>query len=201
MPKDIYGTPVLMEFENRMYYAPCCPDEYLKRIYGDYMVLPPEEKRKGEMDLFESVDYCYVNKKYKKGYTTGVFDMFHIGHLNIISTSKKYCKKLIVGVSTDELVFNRKNKFPIINYEERCKILNSIKYIDLVIPQENMNKIENVVKYKIDVVFVGSDWQWTEQWMNYEKMFNEIGADVVYIPHTDGISSSILREKLNEYEK
>ena len=139
-----------------------------------------------------------MSKKYKIGYTTGVFDMFHIGHLNILKRAKEQCETLIVGVSTDELVRTYKNKTPIISYEERKAIVEAIKYVDAVIPQKNMNKLEAVKAVGANVVFVGSDWQGTPQWIEYEKMFSEVGCAVEYLTHTDGISSTILRDKINK---
>lgn len=136
-------------------------------------------------------------KKYKIGYTTGVYDMFHIGHLNIIRKAKEQCDYLIVGVTTDELCFLRKNKYPIINEKERMEIVSAIKYVDEVVPQTDMDKLKAVKELHADAVFVGSDWKGTEAWNQYEKEFAEVGCTVVYLDHTDGISSSILREKLN----
>lgn len=137
------------------------------------------------------------NKKFKIGYTTGVFDMFHIGHLNILRRAKEQCEYLIVGVTTDDLCFSRKNKYPIINQNDRMDIVGAIKHVDQVVLQENMDKVNAVKKYKADVVFVGSDWKNTSAWNRYEKEFAELGCSVVYLEHTDGISSTILREKLN----
>ena len=137
-----------------------------------------------------------ADKKYKVGYTTGVFDMFHIGHLNILRRAKEQCEYLIVGVTTDALCFERKDKYPIICEKERVAIIESIKYVDKVIPQCDMNKLEMVKNYNIDVVFVGSDWKNTELWDCYEKEFALVGCDVVYLEHTDGISSTILRERM-----
>ena len=136
-------------------------------------------------------------KKYKIGYTTGVFDMFHIGHLNILRRAKEQCETLIVGVTTDDLCYNRKHKYPIINEKDRMAIVESIKYVDKVIPQCDMEKIRPVVEFGADVVFVGSDWKGTDAWNNYEREFSKVGCSVVYLDHTDGISSSILRDKLN----
>ena len=137
-------------------------------------------------------------KKYKIGYTTGVFDMFHIGHLNILRRAKEQCEYLIVGVSTDELVQTYKHKAPIIPFTERRAIVEAIKYVDEVIPQDDMNKLEVVKRIGAGAVFVGSDWKGTTQWNEYERMFNTEGCDVVYLNHTDGISSTILRDKLNK---
>lgn len=134
------------------------------------------------------------------GYTSGVYDMFHIGHLNIIKRAKEQCDFLIVGVTTDELCKKRKNKLPIIKEEDRMSIVEAIKYVDQVIPQMDMDKLKIVLKYNVNIVFVGSDWKGTEVWSKYEKEFAAVGCEVVYLEHTDGISSTILRERLNSNE-
>ena len=136
-------------------------------------------------------------KKYKIGYTTGVFDMFHIGHLNILRRAKERCDYLIVGVTTDDLCKKRKNKLPVVPQEERVEIVSSIKYVDKVVLQEDMDKLQAVKSLNADVVFVGSDWQGTKAWQEYEKQFMQVNCDVVYLSHTDGISSTILRDRLN----
>lgn len=138
------------------------------------------------------------SKKYKIGYTTGVFDMFHIGHLNILKRAKEQCEYLIVGVTTDALSYSRKNKNPIIPWEDRMAIVSAICYVDMAVPQDDMDKLSAVKKYNVDAVFVGSDWKGTEAWNQYEKQFAKEGCTVVYLDHTDGISSTILRERLNE---
>lgn len=140
-------------------------------------------------------------KKYKIGYTTGVYDMFHIGHLNILKRAKAQCDTLVVGVTTDELCFKRKNKYPIISEEDRMEIVSSIRYVDKVIPQADMEKIRPVKKLGADVVFVGSDWKGTDVWNEYEKEFAKVGCTVVYLDHTDGISSTILRDKIGKEDK
>lgn len=136
--------------------------------------------------------------KYKVGYTTGVFDMFHVGHLNILKRAKEHCETLVVGVTTDELCYKRKNKYPIVNERERMEIVAAIRYVDKVIPQADMEKIKPVRELGADAVFVGSDWKGTASWDQYERDFAEVGCVVVYLDHTDGISSSILREKLGK---
>lgn len=136
-------------------------------------------------------------KKYKVGYTTGVFDLFHIGHLNILKRAKEQCEYLIVGVSTDELA-SYKNRVVVIPFEERKAIIESIRYVDKVVSQENMNKMEAWNKYKFNAVFVGSDWQGTARWQEYEREFNEVGTEVVYFPYTEGTSSTKLREVLKK---
>lgn len=140
-------------------------------------------------------------KKYKIGYTTGVFDMFHIGHLNILKRAKEQCEYLIVGVTTDELCYKRKQKYPIICENDRMEIVSAIKYVDRVVPQSDMDKIKPVKEYGIDAVFVGSDWKGTPSWIEYEKAFAKEGCTVVYLDHTDGISSTILRDRLNSSEQ
>lgn len=139
--------------------------------------------------------------KYKVGYTTGVYDMFHIGHLNVIKKAKEQCDYLIVGVTTDSLCYKRKKKFPIICEKDRMAIIKELRCVDEVLLQEDMDKLNVVKKYHVDAVFVGSDWKGTESWNRYEKEFAEVGCTVVYIDHTDGISSTILRERLNSGEK
>lgn len=127
-----------------------------------------------------------------------MFDMFHIGHLNILKKAKEQCEFLVVGVTTDELCLKRKNKLPIICESDRVEIVESIKYVDKVVLQDNMDKLDAVKVHKADVVFVGSDWQGTDAWNKYEKEFATVGCTVVYLDHTDGISSTILRERLNK---
>lgn len=126
------------------------------------------------------------------GYTTGVYDMFHIGHLNILKKAKEQCDYLIVGVSTDELVQKEKNKTPVIPFEERCKIVEAIRYVDKVVPQVDKNKFAAWEKYKFNKMFVGSDWQGTNAWNEFEKQFKPLGVEIVYLQHTDGISSTKL---------
>ena len=132
-----------------------------------------------------------------RGYTSGVFDMFHIGHLNVLRNAKANCDYLIVGVSTDEVVEKNKNKKPIIPFQNRIEIVKAIRYVDEAIPQERYDiegKIQTVIKHNINVMFVGSDWKGTDKWNKIEKELSKIGCKVVYLPHTDGISSTGLRK-------
>ena len=140
-------------------------------------------------------------KKYKIGYTAGVYDMFHIGHLNILKKAKEQCDYLIVAVSTDELVEKSKNKRPIIPYEERKEIVEAIKYVDKVVPQENKDKIAAYKKYHYDAMFVGDDWKGSELFTKCEEELKKYGSEVVYFPYTQGTSSTILREKLLNEKK
>lgn len=138
------------------------------------------------------------NKKYRIGYTTGVFDMFHIGHLNILKKAKEKCDYLIVGVSTDEVVQTYKNKTPIIPFEERIAIVEAIKYVDEVVPQTTMDKMIAWEQLHFDALFHGSDWKNSAMYNELEEQFKKVGVDVVFLPHTEGVSSTMLSEKLQE---
>ena len=132
------------------------------------------------------------------GYTTGVYDMFHIGHLNVLKRAKEQCDYLIVGVSTDELVQKEKNKTPIISFEDRVEIVKAIKYVDKLVPQINKDKLSAWNEFHFDKMFVGSDWKGTKQWVKYEEQFAPHNIQIIYLDYTEGISSSILREKMNK---
>lgn len=136
-------------------------------------------------------------KKYVLGYTTGVFDMFHIGHLNILNNAKSQCERLIVGVSTDELVQMYKGKVPVIPFEQRIEIVKAIKYVDEVVPQTTMDKFAAWEALRFDALFHGSDWKNSDMYNEIIRKFDSVGVDVVFLPHTDGISSTMLSEKLN----
>lgn len=135
-------------------------------------------------------------KKYKIGYTAGTYDLFHIGHLNVIKNAKKMCDFLIVAVSTDELVSKYKHHLPVISFNDRIAIVESIKYVDKVVPQTNMDKKQAALSNNIDAMFVGDDWKGTAKWEKIEKELKSIGVDVVYLPHTDGISTTDIRHKI-----
>lgn len=139
-----------------------------------------------------------ARKTYKIGYTTGVFDLFHIGHLNILKKAKEKCEYLIVGVSTDELVQRYKNKTPVICFEERKAIVEAIKYVDEVVPQENRDKIAAFNEYGFDVMFVGDDWKGNELFNEVEKYLNSRNSYVEYFPYTKNTSSTLLTEVLNK---
>ena len=137
-----------------------------------------------------------MTKKYKIGYTAGTFDLFHVGHLNILEKAKKQCDYLIVAVSTDELVEEYKHHQPVIKFKDRCRIVSAIRYVDEVIPQVNMDKKQAALDNNIDVMFVGDDWKNTEKWNSIERELSEICVKVVYLKHTDGISSSDIKERV-----
>lgn len=134
-------------------------------------------------------------KKYKIGYTTGVYDLFHIGHLNLLKKAKQQCDHLIVGVTVDDLVAY-KHKRAVIPFEERLEIVKAIRYVDEAVPQETMNKLDAWEKYHFDVMFVGDDWKGTEKWNTYEREFKKVCVDIIYFPYTKGTSSTLLNETL-----
>ena len=133
------------------------------------------------------------------GYTAGVFDLFHIGHLNVLRNAKSMCDHLVVGVSTDELVYEYKRKMPIIPLLERIEILRHVIYVDTAIVQEDMDKMKMWRRLKFDVMFVGDDWIDTPKWETYEKNFNKIGVKLVYFPYYQGTSSTKINKILDEY--
>lgn len=133
------------------------------------------------------------------GYTAGVFDLFHIGHLNVLRNAKSMCDHLIVGVSTDELVFEYKKKKPIIPLLERVEILRHVTYVDTAIVQEDMDKMKMWRRLKFDVMFVGDDWIDTPKWENYEKEFEKRNVKIVYFPYYQGTSSTKINKILDEY--
>ena len=137
-------------------------------------------------------------KKYKIGYTTGVFDLFHVGHLNILEKAKEQCEYLIVGVSTDEVVKSYKHKTPIIPYKERVAIVSAIRYVDKVVPQTSMDKYAAWEQYHFDVIFHGDDWKGSSMYDEIERKLNLVGCDMVFLQHTDGISSTIITDTLHK---
>ena len=134
------------------------------------------------------------------GYTTGEYDLFHIGHLNLLKNAKGMCDKLIVGVTVDELVAY-KGKQSMIPFEDRIEIVRSCKYVDAAVPQYDMNKLEACKKLGASFLFVGDDWYGTEKWQNYEKEFEEAGIKIIYFPYTKGVSSTKINEALNAVRK
>ena len=129
------------------------------------------------------------------GYTTGVYDLFHIGHLNLLKNAKGLCDKLIVGVTVDKLV-EYKNKRSVIPFEERIEIVRSIKFVDAAIPQESLDKYEAWEKLHFDVLFVGDDWYHSDRWQELEDRFKKVGVRVVYFPYTKGTSSTLINQTL-----
>lgn len=134
------------------------------------------------------------------GYTTGVYDLFHIGHLNLLKNAKGMCDKLVVGVTVDELVAY-KGKQAMIPFEDRIEIVRSIKYVDAAVPQYDMDKLAACKKLGAQFLFVGDDWYGTDKWKEYEKQFEAEGIKIVYFPYTKGVSSTKINEALNAVRK
>lgn len=134
------------------------------------------------------------------GYTTGVYDLFHIGHRNLLKSAKGMCDKLIVGVTVDELVAY-KGKKAMIPFEDRIEIVRSVKYVDAAVPQQDMDKLAACKKLGAKILFVGDDWYGTEKWKEYEKEFEKEGIRIVYFPYTRGVSSTKITEALNNVRK
>lgn len=134
-------------------------------------------------------------KKYKIGYTQGVYDMFHVGHLNLLNHAKEKCEYLVVGVNADKLVEEYKKKTPIISEKDRCYIVQNIKSVDRAVIVYTLDKLAALERFKFDVIFIGDDWKGNLRWIQTEKQLNDKGVDVVFLPHTDGVSSTELRIK------
>ena len=130
------------------------------------------------------------------GYTTGVFDLFHVGHLNILKRAKEQCDYLVVGVTVDELVAY-KGKKAFIPFEERAAIVEAIKYVDKVVPQTSMDKMEAWSNLHFHKMFVGDDWKGTPLFTELEERFRPHGVEIVYFPYTKGVSSTQITKALN----
>lgn len=135
-------------------------------------------------------------KKYKIGYTDGVYDLFHIGHLNMIEAAKKQCEYLIVGVHSDEVVRQYKYHYPIIPEVERARIIGAVKGVDRVVINDVRDKLTLLERYCFNVVFIGDDWKGTERWNHFEKVLKERNVDVIYVPYTKGISTTDIKKKI-----
>lgn len=133
--------------------------------------------------------------KYRTGYTQGVYDMFHIGHLNLINHAAMYCDRLIVGVNSDRLVEEYKHKKPVIPENERKEIIANIKAVDRAEIVDTLDKLVQYRRFGFDAVFIGDDWKGTRRWAETEKELAALGVDVVYLPHTDGVCSTELRDQ------
>ena len=137
-------------------------------------------------------------KKYKIGYTQGVYDMFHIGHLNLINKAKEQCERLIVGVNSDRLVEEYKHKRTVVDERDRAEIVRNIKAVDECIVVDTLDKLVTMKQLHFDAIFIGSDWYGNARWIETSKILSKFGVDVVFLPHTEGISSTDLRTKTNK---
>lgn len=134
----------------------------------------------------------------KVGYIAGVWDLFHIGHVTILRNCKEMCDKLIVAVTTDEFMIGYKNKNAVIPFTERCEVVRSCKYVDVVVSQPDMDKFAAWEKMKFDIMFVGDDWFKSDKWNKIEKKLNKVGVKVIYFPYTQGTSSTLINETLSK---
>ena len=131
-----------------------------------------------------------MNDSFILGYAAGVYDLFHIGHLNLLRRAREQCDYLIAAVSTDELVRREKGKTPVVPFAERLEIVSAIRWVDRAVPQFDKNKLGAWEIYRFDRMFVGSDWKGSPQWKRYEDELRPHGVEIVYLPHTDGVSST-----------
>jgi len=131
------------------------------------------------------------------GYTTGVYDLFHIGHLNLLRRAKEHCDELIVGVATDELTESLKNISPIVPFSERCEIIEALKCVDRVVPYDVADRIAAWKKHQFTIMFKGDDWKGTPQGAALEKQMAVVGVKIVYFPYTESTSSTRLRQYLD----
>ena len=132
------------------------------------------------------------------GYTTGVFDMFHVGHLNLLARAREQCDRLIVGVSTDDVVLDYKGHAPIVPFAERVAIVKAIRYVDEVVPQTSMDKFAAWEKLRFNRLFHGNDWKGSAMYNEVEAKLKAVGVEVVYFPYTQGTSSTLLAERLRD---
>jgi len=137
-------------------------------------------------------------KKYKIGFTDGVFDMFHVGHLNLINLAKQYCDYLIVGVHGDGIVMEYKNTYPIIREEDRRKIIASVKGVNKAVINYTREKLELWKLYKFNAMIIGDDWKGTERWNKFEEILASVNVDVIYVPYTKGISTTDIKKKISQ---
>lgn len=135
-------------------------------------------------------------KRYRKGYTQGTYDMFHIGHLNLLRNAKERCDYLVVGVNSDELVKSYKHKSPVIVEAERAEIVRNIKAVDECVIATTLDKLQALERHQFDVIFIGDDWRGNPRWEQTRRDLAVRGVDLVFLPHTDGISSTKLTEVL-----
>lgn len=202
--KEDFADFIEMPFEDTAMRMPVGYDRYLTSLYPGYMTLPPEHKRvprhnDGITDLAHSYKYHIAKGQGKIiGYTAGCYDMFHIGHLNLLERAKKKCDYLIVGINSDEAMFGYKNKYPVISNEERMDIVRSLSCVDEVVRVDDTDKWNAYNEHKYDVIFVGDDHKGEKKWSDLEKKLTKVGSKVHYFTHTAGTSSTILREALDE---
>ena len=129
------------------------------------------------------------------GYTTGVYDLFHVGHIRVLRNARAMCDKLIVGVSTDDLV-GYKEKRAVIPFDERIEIVRACRFVDVAVPQQNMDKLDAYERYKFSIMFVGDDWYRTAKWNEIEQELSKRRVRIVYFPYTKTTSSTLINKTL-----
>ena len=130
------------------------------------------------------------------GYAPGVFDLFHIGHLNILRNSKDLCDYLIAGVVSDEVAARSKGIQPIVPTDERLEIVRGIRYVDEAVVEDVTHKLEMWERLRFNVIIKGDDWKGTDKGDKLESDFAEVGVEVAYLPYTKRTSSTMLRRIL-----
>ena len=183
-------------FEDDVYPVPCEFNSYLKRQYDDIWRVPDNV---GELEHFiysinsrEKVNS--IKKERVVGYTAGAFDLFHIGHLNLLKKAKENCDYLIVGITTDELIEKTKGKRPFVPLSERIDIVSNCKFVDKVVVQDDLDKFEAWKNYQYNVLFSGDDWKNSPRWIEYEEKLNSVGARIEYFQYTKTTSSSKIQK-------
>ena len=144
-----------------------------------------------------------MEKKMKIGYTCGVYDLFHVGHLNLFERCKKQCDYLIVGVCDDEYVRTVKGKEPVINEKDRARIVGALKVVDeavIIDTKVTVDKMLALKKFGFNKLFVGDDWKGTPRFIETENQFkeNQIDVEILFLPYTKSVSTSKLREELKK---
>lgn len=129
------------------------------------------------------------------GYTQGVFDMFHVGHLNLLNNARAQCDQLIVGVNSDALVESYKHKVPVVRQEFRRMIVENIKAVEKAYIVDTLEKVKILEQIPFDVIFIGDDWKGSARWSETCRKLAERGVEVVFLPYTQNVSSTLLRTK------
>lgn len=132
-------------------------------------------------------------KDFEVGYASGVFDMFHVGHLNILRNAAQHCRTLVVGVGTDEYVEQLKGRAPVVPFAERVEIVASLRMVDEVMPDHSEDKTDAWHVRNFDAIFKGDDWKGTAKGARLEADMSSLGVEVVYFPYTLHTSSTLLR--------
>lgn len=207
--RDMFFPLRTVQFEGENYPAPRQSEAYLSLQYEDIWMLPANTGKSLHWSDFDfdkgltsvaSILPERVKKHDIIGYTAGAFDLFHIGHLNLLCQARSACSYLIVGVTTDELIEKTKHHKPAIPFNERVEILKSCKYVDLVVAQDDLDKVKAWEKYHFDILFSGDDWKDSPRWIGYEKKLKEHGAVIQYFKYTKATSSTAISKLLQDWE-